>query len=45
MPLNVVQFCDDHKKYPQNLHTPKNINFSENQKRSLKFEILTPKMA
>ena len=21
--------CDDPKKYPQNLHTPKNINFSK----------------
>ena len=22
-------FCDDPKKYPQNLHTPKNIYFSD----------------
>ena len=27
-----VQFCDDHKKYPQYLHTQINIHFSENPK-------------
>ena len=26
----IVQFYDDPKRYPQNLHTPKNIQFSEN---------------
>ena len=40
MTLKLAQFCDDpppsppppatKKKYPQNLHTPKNIHFSEN---------------
>ena len=28
-PLDIVKFCDDPKKYPQNPHTPKNIIFSE----------------
>ena len=32
MTLKLAQFCDDPKKYPQNLHTPKNIHFSENPK-------------
>ena len=45
--------CDDPKKYPQNLHTPKNINFSEppppppppppKKKNKLKYKILNPK--
>ena len=29
------------KKYPQNIHTPKNIHLSENRKKS-KFKILNP---
>ena len=32
MTLKLAQFCDDPKKYPQNLHTPQNNNFSENPK-------------
>ena len=32
MTLKLAQFCDDPKKYPQNLHAPKNIHFSENPK-------------
>ena len=28
--LDIVQFCDDPQKYPQNLHIQKNIYFSEN---------------
>ena len=31
------------KKYPQNLHTPKNIYFSEKPQKILKFKTLTPK--
>ena len=30
-PLNIVQFCEDPKKYPQNLHTPKIFFFLKNQ--------------
>ena len=30
MTLKLAQFCDDPKKHPQNLNTPKNIHFSEN---------------
>ena len=30
MTLKLAQFCDDPQKNPQNLHTPKNIHFSEN---------------
>ena len=26
----LVKFCEDPQKYPQNLHTLKNIQFSEN---------------
>ena len=26
----IAQFCDKPQKYPQNLHTQKNIHFSEN---------------
>ena len=29
MTLKYSPICDDPKKYPQNLHTPKNIHFSE----------------
>ena len=29
MTLKLAQFCDDQKKYPQNLHTPKKYSFSE----------------
>ena len=39
--FSIVQFCDDPKKYPQKLHTPKNIYFSENPK-LLTFKILNP---
>ena len=42
MTLKLAQFCDDPKKYPQNLHTPKNIHFSGNPKKILKFRILNP---
>ena len=31
------------QKYPQNVHTPKNIIFSENPQKILKFKNLTPK--
>ena len=31
-PLNIDQFCYDPQKYPQSLHTPKNIHFSQNPK-------------
>ena len=31
--VNFLVFCDDPKRYPQNLHTPKNIHFSENPQR------------
>ena len=37
-----MQFCDDPKKYPQNLHTPKNIHFSETQK-NMEIQILNAK--
>ena len=32
MTLKLAQFCNDPQKYPQNLHTPKNNNFSQNPK-------------
>ena len=42
-PKMPVQFCDDPPKYPQNLHTQKNIHFSENQKKySTKFKVFEP---
>ena len=31
------------KKYPQNRHTPKNIHFSENPQKLLKFQNFEPK--
>ena len=31
--VNFLVFCDDPKRYPQNLHTPKNFHFSENPQR------------
>ena len=31
----MVQFCDVPKKYAQNLHTPKNIQFSEKKTQNI----------
>ena len=42
MTLKLAQFCDDPKKYPQNLHTPKNFKFSKKTQKILKFRILNP---
>ena len=33
MTLKLAQFCDDPKKYQQNLHTQNNIHFSEKPKK------------
>ena len=43
MILKQAQFCDDPKKYPQNLHTPKKYSFFWKPKKILKFRILNPK--
>ena len=44
MTLKLAQFCDDPQK---NIHKffipPKNINFSENPQKILKFRLLNPK--
>ena len=32
MTLKLAQFCDDPKKYPQNLHTPQKYSFSQTPK-------------
>ena len=42
-PLNIVQFCDDPKIYPQNVHTQKIFIFLKTEK-ILKFKIWTQKM-
>ena len=41
-PLNIVQYCDDPKNYPQNLHVQKNIHFSENPK-NIEIQSFEPK--
>ena len=43
MTLKLAQFCNDPKKYPQNLHTPKTYSFFSKPKKILKFRILNPK--
>ena len=42
MTLKLAQFCDDPKKYPQNLHTPKKYSFFWKPPKILKFRILNP---
>ena len=39
----IAQFCDNPRKYPQNLHTQKNIHFSENPQKYQNSEFWTPK--
>ena len=39
----IAQFCDNPRKYPQNLHTQKNIHFSENPKKYQNSKFWTPK--
>ena len=41
--VNFLVFCDDPKRYPQNLHTPKNFHFSENPQRYWNSKFWTPK--
>ena len=44
MTLKLAQFCDDPKKYPQNLHTAKKyIHFFKTPQKILKFRISNPK--
>ena len=43
MTLKLAQFCDDPKKYPQNLHTPQKYSFFSKPPKILKFRILNPK--
>ena len=40
MTLKLAQFCDDPKKYPQNLHTPQKFSFFRKPLKILKFRIL-----
>ena len=42
MTLKLAQFCDDPKKYPQNLQTPKKYSFFWKPQKLLKFRILNP---
>ena len=41
--INIVQFVMTPQKFPQNLHTPKNIHFFWKPQKILKFKILNPK--
>ena len=41
----IVQFCDDPIKYAQNLHSPKNIQFSETPKNIAIQNFEPPKLA
>ena len=43
MTLKLAQFCDDPKKYPQNLHTPKKYHFSENPPQNIENHNFEPK--
>ena len=43
MHRNDLQFCDDPKKYPQNLHNPKNIQFSETTPKNIEIQNFEPK--
>ena len=43
MTLKLAQFCDDPKKYPQNLHTPQKYTRFSKPPKILKFRILNPK--
>ena len=40
MSLELAQFCDDPKKYPQNLHTPQKYSFFWKPQKILKFRLL-----
>ena len=43
MTLKLAQFCDDPKKYPQNLHTPKKIFIFLETPKNIEIQNFEPK--
>ena len=43
MTLKLAQFCDDPKKYPQNLHTPQKIFIFLKTQKNIEIQNFEPK--